>query len=232
MARARLRIDPRVRRRRRLRNRLQTLLLVLGMTALLSACGWLVAGIEGLLLALLFGSLGLLSLNSVSPAVVLRLFGARPMPHEGLEPLHRLVAVLAQRAGLERPPALYLVLSPLMNAFSVGRAGASAVVVTSGLLQRLTLRELAGVLAHEVSHIQHDDMWVMGLADIISRMTRSLAMLGILLLLFNLPILAGGGTPLPWTLILLLVIAPGLGTLLQLALARTREYAPTWRPRP
>lgn len=220
----RMRIDPDLRRRRRLRNRAQSLLLVLGMVGLLAACGWLVAGVEGFLLAVLFGALGLLSLNAVSPAVVQRLFGAQPMPREGLEPVHRVLDALAARAGLARRPRLSLVLSPLMNAFSVGRPDDAAIVLTSGLLQRLTLRELAGVLAHEVSHIVHDDMRVMGLADVISRLTRSLALLGLLLLLFNLPAMAGGAALVPWPLVLLLVVAPAVGTLLQLALSRTREY--------
>ena len=217
-------IDPALPRRRRLHNRVQSGLLIVGMVGLLAACGWLVAGATGLWLAVFFGSLGLLSLNAVSPRVVLRLFGARPLPHEGLEEVHEIVVALSRRAGLAEPPALYLVLSPLMNAFSVGRRDEAALVMTSGLLQRLTLRELAGVLAHEVSHIRSHDMWVMGLADVVSRLTRSLSLLGLLLLLFNLPLAMTGQGGVPWLLVLLLTFAPAIGTLLQLALSRTREY--------
>ena len=218
------RIDPALLRRRRWRNRLQSALIIAGMIALLAACGWLVAGTAGLLLAILFGSIGLLSLNAVSSRVVLRLFGARPLPHESLEAVHAIVRTLAQRAELTEAPGLHLVLSPLLNAFTVGRRDDAAIVVTSGLLQRLTLRELAGVLAHEVSHVRSNDMWVMGLADVVSRLTRSLALLGLLLLLFNLPMAMTGQAGVSWILVLLLMCAPAIGTLLQLALSRTREY--------
>ena len=138
--------------------------------------------------------------------------------------MHEIVEALAVRAELARRPRIYYVLSPLLNAFTVGRRDDAAVVLTSGLLQRLTLRELAAVLAHEVSHVCNDDTWVMGLADVMSRLTRSLSMLGLLLLLFNLPMAMTGRSGVPWLLVILLTIAPAIGTLLQLALSRTREY--------
>ena len=216
--------EPGLRRRRRLHNRLQSALLIVGMAALLAACGWLVAGSSGLWLAAFFGTMGLLSLNAVSSGVVLHLFGARPLPHDGLEAVHEIISGLSARAGLERRPRIFYVPSPLLNAFTVGRREDAALVVTSGLLQRLTLRELAGVLAHEVGHIRNDDTWVMGLADVMSRLTRSLSLLGLLLLLFNLPMTVAGQAGVPWLLVLLLMTAPALGTLLQLALSRTREY--------
>ncbi len=218
------RIDADLRRRRRLHNRLQSTLLIAGMVALLAACGWLVAGPSGLWLAAVFGAFGLLSLSAVSSAVVLRLFGARTLPIDGLEAVHQVVAALASRAGLPKAPRLYYVSSPLLNAFTVGRLADAAVVVTSGLLQRLTLRELAAVLAHEVSHVRNDDMWVMGLADIMSRLTRALLLVGILLLLSNLPLAMTGQSGVSWLLVFLLMAAPWIGTLLQLALSRTREY--------
>jgi heat shock protein HtpX len=76
-----------------------------------------------------------------------------------------------------------------MNAFAVGRPEDAAIAVTDGLLRRLTLRELVGVLAHEVSHIRNDDLWIMGLADVIGRLTGAMSMAGMVLLLANLPLL-------------------------------------------
>ena len=96
--------------------------------------------------------------------------------------------------------------------------------MTSGLLKALNLRELAGVLAHEISHVRHNDMRIMGLADMISRMTRTMSLIGMLLLMVNLPLIVAGAATVPWLLVLLLVFAPTIGSLLQLALARTREY--------
>ena len=81
-----------------------------------------------------------------------------------------------------------------------------------------------GVLAHEISHIRNNDLWVMGLADAVRRFTRLLSWMGQLLLLLNLPMLGLGGDTFPWLLVLLLIGAPILSFLLQLALSRTREY--------
>ena len=80
------------------------------------------------------------------------------------------------------------------------------------------------MLAHELSHIRNNDLWMMGLADAVSRLTRMLSWMGQLLLLINLPMLILGGDTFPWLLVLLLIGAPSLSFLLQLALSRTREY--------
>ncbi len=138
-----------------------------------------------------------------------------------------LVAALAElscRAGLPRTPALYRVPSPLPNAFAMGRPEDSAICVTDGLLALLDGRELAGVLAHEVGHIANRDLWIMGLADVMSRLVSLASWLGQILLLLNLPLLLVGAVRVPWTVVALLVFAPTLMALIQLGLSRTREY--------
>jgi heat shock protein HtpX len=85
-------------------------------------------------------------------------------------------------------------------------------------------RELAGVLAHELMHIVNQDTRLMAFADLASRITEFLSMAGQLLLLINLPLLLFGQTTLPWIPILLMLAAPTLSALAQLALSRSREY--------
>ena len=46
----------------------------------------------------------------------------------------------------------------------------STICVTDGLLEILDGRELASVLAHEIGHIAHRDLWIMGLGDVMSRL--------------------------------------------------------------
>jgi len=217
-------IDLARQRARRRRNAWQTALLLAGMAALMAACGWIVAGPPGLLWVGLFGAALLLAGYRASPRMVLRLFGAEPLSAGDLPEVHRIVEVLSRRAGLPAPPQLYFVSSRLTNAFTVGSRDRAALAITGGTLRLLNLRELAAVLAHELSHLANNDTRVMALADVISRLTRAMAFAGLLLLLLNLPLMAGGGTPLSWALILLLVFAPTIGTLLQLALSRTREF--------
>ena len=60
--------------------------------------------------------------------------------------------------------------------------GRSAVALSDGLLRSMSSREIAGILAHEMSHVRGGDMWVMGLAEVMSRMTSTLSRLDKLLL--------------------------------------------------
>jgi heat shock protein HtpX len=112
----------------------------------------------------------------------------------------------------------------MVNAFAVGSPEHSAIGITAGLLRGLDRRELAGVLAHEISHIRRRDTWVMSLADLITRATHGLSVIGQVLLLLNFPLLLMGALTVPWTAVLLLILAPTLSGLLQLALSRAREY--------
>lgn len=112
-----------------------------------------------------------------------------------------------------------------MNAFAVGRSSASAIGITDGILRALSGRELLGVIAHEVSHIRNDDIFVMGLADLLTRATHVLCLLGQILLLLSLPYALSVNTlPFSWWVIPLLIAAPTLSALMQLALSRTREF--------
>lgn len=77
---------------------------------------------------------------------------------------------LTERAEPPATPTLHYVPSPMINAFTVGSAGSSAIALTDGLLRHPSYRELTGVLAHEVAHIAHGDLQVLGLADYISRL--------------------------------------------------------------
>lgn len=218
------RVDPEIAQGHEARNFLHTALLLAGMGLLLLLLGrmllgpgaaWLVGGIG--VLALLFGP-------RVSPAVVMRLYRARPLQAWELPEVQELAAELAQRAGLPRTPRLYYVPTNLLNAFSVGDRGHAAIGLTDGLLRRLAPRELVAVLAHETAHVAHDDVRVMSLADLISRITSSLSTVGQLMLMLNL-FLAMGSLAVPWATILLLVFGPVLMGLLQLALSRTREFS-------
>ncbi len=217
-------IDWQVRRRRKLRNLLQSVLLITGMVGLLAACGWLIAGLEGLLVIGVFGGISMWGSATLSPRFILQIFDARPLPEHDFAALYRVVAELARRAELAQPPRLYYIASPTMNSFSVGRREDAGIALTTGLLRALDLRGLVGVLAHEISHISHNDMWVMALADIATRMTRTMSFLGVLLFALNVPLMITGAGVVPWLLVLLLVFAPAIGTLLQLALSRTREF--------
>jgi heat shock protein HtpX len=207
-----------------LANKLHTLLLFVGMLVLLAALGLTMGGIRGLLWAVILAIPTLLIGRHISPRLIARLYRARPLSPANAPGLYELLANLSQRAGLSAIPQLYYVPSHAMNAFSLGRREAAMIGVTDGMLRKLNTRELNGVLAHEVAHVQGNDARVVAFADLISRATALFSRLGQLLLLLNLPLLLLGMTTVPWFGIVLLLLAPTLSGLLQLAISRTREF--------
>ncbi len=210
--------------RRKLHNALHSTVLIGGMMLIVSACTWAVAGATGVVWAAAGIALVLVLSPSIPPHLVLRMYQAQPLGPHSFPEGHTIMRELAVRAELPNLPQLYYVPSNTLNAFSVGTRNGAAVAVTDGMLRALTLRELAAVLAHEMSHIANNDLWIMKLADVISRATSFLSYFGIFLLLLNIPLMMTTAATVPWSLVLLFVFAPTLMSLLQLALSRTREY--------
>ena len=217
-------LDEDARQRHARRNALHTFLLIAGSGALAALIAYAVYGPAGLLWAALFGAAGVWMAGRVSPRMVLQLYNARALGPDELPDVQRVMRELAAAAGLPATPRLHYVPSNLMNAFAVGNRADSAIAVTDGILRGLTLRQLAGVLAHEVSHIRSGDLRVMALADVLSRLTSTMAMIGTLVIFVSLPVMLATGAGIPWLAIVLLLLAPTLSGLLQLGLSRAREY--------
>lgn len=217
-------LDQTQRRRHKLRNVMQSVVLLGGMAALLALCAWTIFGLDGMVWVMVGAAIGLALSPRLSPRIVLTLYRARLLGPRHFPEGHEILQELGRRAGLPHAPSLYYIPSAMLNAFAVGTRDNAAIAVTDGLLRALTLRELTGVLAHELSHIRNNDLWIMSLADTISRLTVFMSYAGMALLVFGLPFWLIGGGSVPWLLIPLLVFAPTLGTLLQLALSRAREY--------
>lgn len=204
-------------------NRRQAIVLIAGLVAIVGVCGSLIAGPWGLLFALAGAGLVVVSTTRQATSVVMRMYKAQQL-HAGNAPeLVGLFEALVRRAELRQMPRLFYVPSKTLNAFAIGHGEEASVALTAGLVQRLNPRELAGVIAHELSHIQHNDLFVMSLADGLSRITTALGQAGQLMILLSLPALLMG-YDFPWLGALVLFFAPGISALLQLALSRSREY--------
>lgn len=181
---------------------------------------WGVAGLAGavVLLALVWPLA-----RRMPPEAVMRLYRATRIPHDESQ-LSSLVDVLAFRADLSQRPDLFVIPSATLNAFAAGSREHSAIAVTEGLLRRLSLSETAGVLAHEMAHIRNNDLLVMGLADVITRVLQLMSYAALGLALFNIFAFATGEDMISWWAVLLLYLAPALSSLLQLGLSRAREF--------
>ncbi len=212
-------------RQHRLLNLLHSVLLIGGMGAI-AFCAVVTSFGPWAALGVVAGAaVMLLLVPALAPKdMVLRLYRARPVPPHAMPELSATLADLGRRSGLPRPPALYYVPSAMPNAFAVGSADDSAVAVTDGLMRVMSPRELRAVLAHEVSHIANRDLWLMGVADMMARLTSFSSTFGMLLLILNLPLAMFGEATVSWLTIGVLILSPTLVSLMQLALSRSREF--------
>jgi heat shock protein HtpX len=205
-------------------NRIQSGLLLAvmaGIVALLGEVLWgssLVLGLATMVAMVLFAT----SVNTGS--MVLRMYRARLLSPSEAPELHEAMAELAHRARLPKTPALAYVASPVVNAFATGRRDRAVVAVTDGILRALGPREMMAVLAHEVSHVRNNDLWVMSLADVMSRFARVISFVGQAAFVVSLPLILIGSVHANWLVYLLLILAPNLAGLAQLGLSRTREF--------
>lgn len=190
----------------------------------------------GAVMALLFGLVGVVSMLGMGLLIValrprvpvvwlLWMYGAEPLPRWVAPGLHDMVDLLAGRAELPRRPGLYYVASPIANAFVVGPPDGAVLVVSDGLLRLLNGRELAGVLAHEVSHLRNGDTSLMNLSDLVARFAQALGWFGWVSFLVTVPVAFSTGEPRRLMLSVLLVLLPSLVGLTQLAVFRRAEYA-------
>ncbi|WP_291318985.1 zinc metalloprotease HtpX [Desulfonatronospira sp.] len=205
-------------------NMLHSVLILSGMAVILCLLGWLIAGRPGIVWAFIIGTAVVIITSRISPQAVLRMHNARLLDYRHAPKLHSMVSELSTRAGLSFQPVLFYIPSPGINAFSVGQKKNAAVALTDGMLRSLSYREILGVMAHEISHIRNNDIWIMNLAEAASRVTGLLSLTGQFLLLLNLPLILTQDYHISWWIIILLIFAPTLSTIMQLSLSRTREF--------
>ncbi|WP_414040746.1 zinc metalloprotease HtpX [Acidithiobacillus sp. M4-SHS-6] len=194
------------------------------MLLLMMWIGWLLGGVDTLYVMLGTGILFIIFAPRLMPQLLIRRMGAKVILPRQSPLLFDMVQKLVERSGLNHFPTLYHLPTPVLNAFSTGLDAHVSLVISDGLLRALDGRELAAVLAHEISHIRHKDIWVMMVADLFSQMTWTFCLLGQVLILINLPLWVMHKHTLPWGLIFLLLVAPSVSMSLQLVLSRTREF--------
>ncbi|WP_143435622.1 zinc metalloprotease HtpX [Henriciella aquimarina] len=199
---------------------IKTFMLLAALTALFMAVGYLVGGAVGMAIA--FGVAVVMNAFSYWNAdkIVLRMQGAREVAEDERSPVLRTFAsdtkALAEHAGLPQP-RIYVIDTPQPNAFATGRdPNHAAVCATMGLLNMLTREEVAGVMAHELSHVQHRDTLTMTVTATIA---------GAIGMLANFAIFFGnrerGGI---LGAIAIMIFAPMAAGLVQMAISRSREY--------
>jgi heat shock protein HtpX len=204
-----------------MKNQLKTILLLGALSALLVGFGALVAP-SSLYLFLIVAAAINLGAYFFSDRIVLRMHGARELSVEEAPWLHQMVSELARDAGIPRP-RLFLIPEQQPNAFATGRNPEHGVVaVTRGILDLLSPRELRGVLAHELAHIKNRDVLIATIAAALSSALTYLAHALTFAAFFGGSEEGEEGSPLGGLLVAL--VAPIAGTMVQLGISRAREF--------
>ncbi|MEN9314747.1 MAG: zinc metalloprotease HtpX [Pseudomonadota bacterium] len=201
-------------------NWVKTTMLMAAITALFAVVGGAMGGSQGMLLALGFALVSNFFAYWFSDKMVLRMYNAQEVDETSAPQFYRMVRELAARAELPMPK-VYLIDEEAPNAFATGRNPQhAAVAATTGILRVLSERELRGVMAHELAHVKHRDILIS---------TISATMAGAISALANFALLFGGrddeGRPVnPIAGILVAILAPIAGALIQMAISRAREF--------
>lgn len=205
-------------------NILKTAILLTILSGLLALIGALIGGISGIQVALFISLL----MNGIafffSDRIVLRLYNAQPLDKNYYAWIYEIVEELTHKMKLPMPK-LWLVSTPMANAFATGRSPRYAsIAVTTGILSLLDAEELRGVLAHELAHIKNRDTLITTIAATFACSIGHLAYM-----LRHVALWGSIGNDRrkenPFVLIIVSILMPFAATLVQLAISRSREYA-------
>ncbi|MBQ4495380.1 MAG: zinc metalloprotease HtpX [Selenomonadaceae bacterium] len=204
-------------------NIFKTFVLMALLTGLMVAIGGLVGDSTGAMIMLVIAIAMNFGSYWFSDSIVLKSYDAREVTEADAPQLYNIVANLAKKAELPMP-RVYVIDSPVPNAFATGRnPDHAAVAVTTGIMQTLDANEISGVLGHELAHVKHRDILIGTIAA---------AMAGVISLVADI---------VQWGAIFgtrsddddrggiigflaAVIVAPLAATLIQLAVSRSREY--------
>lgn len=213
------------------KNKIKTYFLFLGFFAfvflvaialkyIFNIAGFGILFIAGII-AIIYGIVGYF----LGDKIVLATSGAHEVDPKKYPYLDNVVEGLAISAGIPKPK-LYVIEDNSPNAFAAGRDPKNAsLAVTTGLLKIMNRQELEGVVAHEMSHIQNRDIQIMTITSILFGIISIVSEIAIRVLIF------GGGDDRGNQnivgiifAIILIILAPIIAMMIQLAISRNREY--------
>jgi heat shock protein HtpX len=202
-------------------NAFKTFMLVAALTALLIGIGYLIGGASGLIVFALIAVVFNFAMYWFSGPMALKMSRAVEVSEAEQPELHRMIAGLAERAGVPKPK-VYVTPAEQPNAFATGRnPHHAAIAVTQGIQGTLGPRELEGVLAHEMAHIKNRDILIASIAAMIAGAISAIANFLQFSLLF------GGDDDNPLGLVgtlATIILAPIAALIIQMAISRQREY--------
>ena len=200
---------------------MRTAFLMTALTVLLVLVGDYFGGARGMMMMLIISlAMNLFSYWN-SDKLVLAQYNAKQVDEKRAPALYKMVQRLAERGNLPMPK-VYIIDSPVPNAFATGRNPEhAAVAVTTALANALDKDEIEGVLAHELSHVKHGDILIGTIAA---------SMAGIITTLSHWGMFFGGGdrdrnsSSSAIVGLAMMILAPLAAGIIQMAVSRSREY--------
>lgn len=210
-------------------NKRNTLLIMAVFIGIISAIGYLVSlyfGNSSITLWVVIGAAiyALIQYFAASKLAV-SMTGAKEIEQRDNPRFYRIVENLAITTGMPMPK-VYIIDDPAPNAFATGRDPQHAIVAaTTGLLEIMNDTEVEAVMAHEMGHVQNYDIRVSMIAFGLVSAIGFLSDMILHMMFF------GGDNdnrniPAPMYIIgiILIVLAPVMAAIIQMAISRQREY--------
>jgi heat shock protein HtpX len=208
-------------------NVFKTWLFLIIFALILSAIGFVLASVFNSPMLLYTGFAAAIAMNIwsywYSDKAVLKMAGAVNVEeNDSNRDLFNLVRELSMKANLPMPK-VYIINDPSPNAFATGRNPEnSAVAFTTGILALLNRSELAGVAAHELSHIKNRDTLLM---TVVAVMASVISFVANYAFFFNSGENENKSILMTiFAFLVVLILAPLAATLIQMAISRKREF--------
>jgi heat shock protein HtpX len=209
-------------------NKRNTFLIMAVFVGIISAIGYLVSWFYGntSITYWVIGGAAVYALIQyfAAGALAVAMTGAQEIQKSDNPRLYRVVENLSITLGMPMPK-VYIINDSAPNAFATGRDPKHAIVAaTTGLLDIMDDRELAAVMAHEMGHVQNYDIRVSMIAFGLVSAIGILSDIVIRMLFFS-DNRNSNSNPIVLVVgVVVIVLAPIVATIVQLAISRQREY--------
>jgi len=196
---------------------------------LIGAVGWAVSYVNGDT-SIAYWVIGVAAIYALiqyfaASKLALAVNGAKEIQKRDNPRLYRIVENLTISTGMPMPK-VYLIEDPAPNAFATGRDPRHAVVAaTTGILEVMNDRELEAVMAHEISHVRNYDIRVSMIAFGLVSAIALLSDIALRMMFFSGDRRDSGSNPIVLIIgIVLIILAPIIAMMVQMAVSRQREY--------
>ncbi len=210
-------------------NKRNTILIMAVFVGIVGAIGWVYGYVQGNV-SIAYGVIIVAAIYALiqyflAARIATTVTGAHEIDKKDNPRLYRMVENLTIASGMPMPK-VYIIDDPAPNAFATGRDPKHAVVAaTTGVLEVMDDRELEAIMAHEMSHVRNYDIRVSMIAFGLVSAVGILSDIALRSFLFGDRRNENNAGPIVMIVgVVLIILAPIIATLIQLAISRQREY--------